>query len=479
MHFRLILHSLGNITLLMIPAMSVSMLWSLIDGTSDVYAFIHAVLAAMVIGGALRLVKPRGTFERRDGFAIVFFGWLLVTAIGALPFVLSGSVPTYTDAFFETMSGFTTTGATVIAAVEDLPRGILFWRSLTHWLGGMGIIVLSLAIFSIFQTGNALYNAEVPGHAKDKFLPRLRHAAAILWLIYTIISLMEIVSLKLAGISFFDSLIHTFGSMGTGGYSSRNISVEAFKNPAAEMIMVVFMILAGINFSLYYRVFQKKSLKALFNLETRTFLAIIALATTVIGIFLIGSGAVGSLATAMRQAVFQVTSIITTTGFSSTNFDFWPPLAKGILLLLMFIGACTGSTGGAMKVARIVLLFKYARRQITKVAHPRLVVQTKLDDSLVTDSVVHEVLSFFFLYIALYVVGSLTIMATGQDVVTSISASAATLGNIGPGLNVVGPYGNYASFHPLAKWTCSFLMLAGRLEILTVLVIFTPSFWRR
>lgn len=302
--------------------------------------------------------------------------------------------------------------------------------------------------------------------------------AIALWLIYLGFTLAQIVLLCTAGVSLFESMIHTFGSMATGGFSSRNISVEAFHSPYVEAIIIVFMILAGLNFSLYYRAIQRRSLApVLKSLETRTFLAIIGLSTIIMTINLIYAGSMPA-ASAFRHSIFQVASIITTTGFTSINYDVWPPLAKGILFFLMFVGGCTGSTGGAIKVARVILLFKYAWRQLLRVARPRLVLQTSMDEALVTDSVVHEVLAFFFMYVALFVFGALVVMATGQDLVTSFSAAATTLGNIGPGFAVIGPLGNFGEFHPIAKWVLSFLMLAGRLEILTVLVMFTPNFWR-
>lgn len=479
MNYRLVVHSLGNLLLLLAAAMILPAIWSIIDRAPDLPAFLSAILISALAGISLRSVKPTGAFSRREGFVVVGLGWILLTALGALPFRLSGAMPSYVDAFFETMSGFTTTGSTVLREIESLPRGILFWRSLTHWLGGMGIIVLSLAVFSVFHTGTALYNAEAPGHAKDKFLPRLRQMATILWLIYLSLSVVQTVLLLAAGVSLFESLVHTFGTMATGGFSTRNISVEAFQSPLVEAILIVFMILAGMSFSLYYRIIQRKSLSPLLNsLETKTFLSIIGLSTFVVALNLIAAAGLPAL-TAFRHSLFQTVSMITTTGFTSANYDLWPPLAKGILFILMFIGGCTVSTSGAIKVARVILLCKYAWRQLLKVAHPRLVIQTKLDDALVTDTVVHEILAFFFMYMGLFAFGALVVMATGHDLLVSFSAAATTLGNVGPGFGAIGPLGNFAAFHPAAKWVLSFLMLAGRLEILTIMVMFTPGFWRR
>jgi trk system potassium uptake protein TrkH len=479
MRYRLILHSFGNLLSLLALTMIWPLTWALKDKDPDVRAFFFAITITATVGYLLRLIRPDGKFGRREGFVIVGLGWILVVAFGALPLYLSGTTPSYTDAFFEIMSGFTTTGATILTNVEGATRGILFWRSLTHWLGGMGIVVLSLAIFSIFGEGASLYQAEVPGLVPERILPRLKETAMVLWVIYTAISILQTVALKLAGMSFFDSLIHTFGSMGTGGFSSRNISVEAYHSLSIELIITFFMIIAGMNFSLYYRVIQKRSLGPLFgDAEAKGFLGILAGGTICIAVSLFFQMKL-PLGAAMRHALFQVVSVCTTTGFSSTDFALWPSFAQGILLLLMFIGGCTGSTGGSIKVARIILLFKYMWRQILRIARPRLMIQTKLGDIPVADGVIHETLAFFFIYIMLFMVGSLVVMATGPDMITALSAAAATLGNIGPGLAKVGPLGNYSFLHPVAKWTLSFLMLAGRLELLTIMVMISPSFWKK
>lgn len=479
MHFKLIVHSLGTIVLLLALTMVFPLVWALKENSPDSTALVLSILIAAVVGIILKAVKPAGTFNRRDGFAIVGFGWLLVVILGALPIFLSGTVSTYTDAFFETMSGFTTTGATILDDIETVSCGILFWRSFTHWLGGMGIIMLSLAIFSVLHNGVSLFQAEVPGLTPERLLPRLKQTAIMMWLIYSALSLLQTIALNLSGLSLYESLIHTFGTMATGGFSSRNLSIQSFNSGRIEAIMVVFMVLAGINFSLYYRLFQKRDLKKFFSAtEIKGYFTILFLAVVVVA-FSLFTGLNLTLPGALRRAVFQVVSICTTTGFSSDNFDAWPSLAKGVLFLLMFVGGCTGSTAGSIKVARIVLLFKYALRQILLVARPRLVMQTKLGKSVIPDKVIHETLSFFFLYVVLFVFGALVVMGTGQDMLTSFAASAATIGNVGPGFGGFGPLENYAGMHVVAKWVLSFLMLVGRLEILTVLVMLSPSFWRK
>lgn len=479
MNSKVILHSLGNLLILLGLTLFLPLIWALKDGTPDIQGFLASICFTILAGTILWLIRPNGKFGRKEGFVIVGFGWVLIVAFGALPFYLSGVVPSYTDAFFETMSGFTTTGATILTNIEGTTRGILFWRSLTQWLGGMGIVVLSLAIFSIFGGGAFLYQAEVPGLPSERILPRLKKTALVLWLIYTFFTVIQVIVLKLAGMSLFDSLIHAFGSMGTGGFSSRNISVEAYHNLTIELIIAVFMIIGGINFSLYYRVIQKRSLKPLLgDAEAKGFLRILAGATLLItaSLFLTMKMPLGE---ALRHALFQVVSICTTTGFSSTDYALWPSFAQGILVLLMFTGGCTGSASGSIKIARIILLFKYMCRQILRVARPRLVIQTKLGNTPISDGVIHETLAFFFIYIVLFVFGALVVMATGPDLITSVTASAASLGNIGPGLARIGPLENFSIFHPVAKWVLSLLMLAGRLELLTILVMFSPKFWKK
>ena len=478
MNYRLVAQTIGKLLIVIALAMCFPLFLAIADRSPDRFAFAVSILITLLAGVLLSMLKSSGTPGRKEGFAIVSLGWITATALGALPLVFSGAVPTYTDAFFEVMSGFTTTGSTVIPAVEVVPRGILLWRSMTQWLGGMGIIVLSLALFSFSKTGTALFQAEVPGHIADRILPRLGKSAGMLWLIYTIITVTMIIALCMVGMPLFESIVHTFTTVSTGGFSVRNISIEAYHSPAVEVIIIFFMILCGMNFALFYRVVQKKSLRPLFgDAETRGYLAIVLAAFVIITVSLITSMNLPFFES-VRQAAFQTASIITTTGFSNTNFDLWPALAKGILLVLMFIGASTSSTAGAIKVARILLLFKYFKRQIQKAINPRLILQTKLGNTVISDTVMHEILAFFFMYICLFVLGALIVMGTGQDIVTSISASATAIGNNGPGLGAVGPYSNYSGLHAIAKWTLSFLMLAGRLEILTLLSLFSIRFWR-
>lgn len=480
MRLRLVLNTVGKLLILLAGIMVIPLGVALFYQGTDRFAFARSIIVTFLAGGLLALIKPEGDFRRREGLAVVGLGWLLLTAFGALPFLWSGTVQTYTDAFFETMSGFTTTGATILSDVEATARGILFWRSLTHWLGGMGIIVLSLALFPALRQGYFLYEAEVPSPFPDKVVPRLRTTSAVLWLIYSGLTLLLVIILRWAGMSWYEGTIHAMGTLATGGFSTRNLSVEAYHSLSIELILIVFMFLAGLNFSLYYRMLTKRSLKPLWqSTEARVFAGVILVASLLIALTLAGSYGL-PWGEACRRALFQVVSVMTTTGFSSDNFDRWPELARAILLLLMFSGACTGSTGGSIKIGRLVVLFRYARRQVTKAFNPRQVIPTKLDGVVVSATAVHTMAAFFFLYITLFALGTLGVAATGADLITAVSAAASCLGNIGPGLDeVVGPLGNYGSLHPVAKWVLSLLMLAGRLEILPLLVLFSPRFWHK
>jgi len=477
MNLKVVGHTLGKMSLLLSLTLIFPLFISIIDHSPDSKGFFFTILLGIVLGLILSLIKHDSKIGRKEGFAIVGLTWIYLSALGAMPFFFSEVAPTYTDAFFESMAGFTTTGATILTDIESVPRGILFWRSLTQWLGGMGIIILSLAVFSF--KGASLFQAEIPGHTPDRILPRLKQTAKTLWFIYAGLSLAEILLLKLAGLSLFDSLIHTFSTMSTGGFSSRNLGIKAYHNPYIETVIVLFMLLAGMNFSLHYRALQKKKLTPfILDPETKSYFGIISISTLII-MFTLCLRMNIPLATAFRRSIFQVVSIITTTVFYNDNFNLWPPLAQGILFLLMFVGSCTGSTSGSIKIGRLIILFKYARRRISKTLRPRQVMQTKVGPSSIPDSVIHEILTFFFLYIVIFAFGALVVMATGEEIFTSIMASAASIGNFGSAFGGVAPLENYASMHAVAKWTLCFLMLAGRLELMTILVLFHPGFWRK
>ena len=388
-------------------------------------------------------------------------------------------MPSYTDAFFETISGFTTTGATILTDIEAVPSGILFWRSFTHWLGGMGIILLSLAILPFLGVGGMqLFKAEVPGPVADKLTPRVTQTAKILWAVYILLSVAETALLMLGGLNLFDALCQTFGTMATGGFSTKNASIAAFPSPFVQWVIIVFMFLAGANFALHYR-FAFRGWKIYRDdREFLVYVTIIGLASALI--YVANTGVWHDLGEpAIRDTIFQVVSIQTTTGFITADYEQWPMFSQLVLFLLMFVGGSAGSTGGGIKVLRIYLLLKFVLAEFSRLLHPHAIIPVRVRQQTIPRDVVMNVLGFFVLYILIFAVGTLLIAAMGYDVATSFGAVAATLGNVGPGLGEVGAIDNYAHFPPIGKWILSFFMLLGRLELYTVLILFVPAYWRR
>ncbi len=422
-------------------------------------------------------------FERdlrpKEGFAVVTFGWVSFSIFGSLPFLISGTIPSFTNAFFETMSGFTTTGATILTDIESLPEGILFWRSLTHWIGGMGIIVLSLAILPFLGVGGMqLFKAEVPGPTADKLTPRITQTAKILWGVYVLISAAETALLMLGGMSLFEALCHTFGTMATGGFSTRNASIGSYNSAYVDYVVIFFMLLAGTNFALHYR-FLRGNFKAYFrNREFLVFFSIIIAATILIGLdtFLLRYE---NAALALRKTLFQVVSILTTTGYGTADYEQWAFSSQFILFIMMFMGGCAGSTGGGMKIMRIFILVKFVFSEFTRLLHPHAVVPVRIGNSSVSREVATNVVGFFILFMLLFVIGVLAMSSMGLDMATSFGAVAASLGNIGPGLGKVGPTDHYAHIPLIGKWVLALLMLMGRLEVFTVIILFSPSYWRK
>lgn len=449
-------------------------------GETDYGALItSAILTALIGLISVRFSSREQEVRPKEGFAIVTFGWLALSLFGSLPFMISGTIPSFTNAFFETMSGFTTTGATTLSNIEVLPHGILFWRSLTHWLGGMGIIVLSLAILPFLGVGGMqLFKAEVPGPVADKLTPRVTETAKILWGVYLLLTVLETGLLMLGGMSVFDALCHTFGTMATGGYSTRNASVGAFNSSYIDYVIIFFMLLAGTNFSLHYRFLRGNFKVYIQNREFLFFLSLVGLATFFVGLDTF-SHHYESLGETLRDTLFQVVSILTTTGFGTADYEKWAFSSQFILFVLMFIGGCAGSTGGGMKVIRIYILVQFVFSEFVRLLHPRAVVPVRLGNTVIPREVVMNVLGFFILFILLFVAGVFMMSSFGLDIETSFGAVAATLGNIGPGLGNVGPTDHYGHLPVLAKWGLSVLMLMGRLEIYTVIILFSPAFWRK
>jgi trk system potassium uptake protein TrkH len=444
----------------------------------------HFLAAAVVgaAGGGLALVFLRGApdLRLREGFAVVAFGWIWVGLLGALPFWWSGQIPGFTDAVFESISGFTTTGASILTDIEGRSHATLFWRALTHWLGGMGIVLLAVAILPLLGVGGMqLFRAEVPGPVAERLTPRIRETAKRLWGVYVLLTALEVLALLMAGMGLFDAVCHAFATMATGGFSNNDSSVGGYGSPAVEWIIIVFMFLAGVNFSLHYLALTGRWRVYHQDEEFRFYAVILGLASALLVVVLLTAGLYPGAGSAVRLALFQVVSITTTTGFGTADYLLWPPFAHAILLMLMAVGGCAGSTGGGIKVMRVLILLKHAKLELRKVLHPRAVITLWFNNRAVSAGLQTNVLGFFLLFMTVYGLGVLLLTLGGRDLVTSVGATAATLGNIGPGLGLVGPASNYAALLGWEKWLLMLLMIIGRLELFTVLVLFLPAAWRR
>ncbi|MBX3044381.1 MAG: TrkH family potassium uptake protein [Candidatus Kapabacteria bacterium] len=431
------------------------------------------------IAGIFLLPKNPQEIRAKEGFAVVSLGWLTFALFGSLPYLLGGATSSITDAFFETMSGVTTTGATIFSNVEVLPHGVLFWRSLTHWFGGMGIIVLTVAVLPFLGIGGMqLFKAEVPGPVVDKLSPRIAETAKILWGVYLFFTVLQTILLMLGGMNLFDALCHSFGTMATGGFSTKNASVGAYSSAYIDYVITAFMIIAGTNFALLYWLLRGKVNTLFNNGEFRFYIIIIAVATIIIGIHLFFNHT-GNVFDSLRYAVFQVVAIITTTGFGTADYEEWSASSQLILFGLMFVGGCAGSTGGGFKVIRVIILIKFISNELVRLIHPQAIVFVKFGNLSLDRKVLINVAGFFMIYVMIAVFGTILISFFGIDILTSMGAVAATLNNIGPGLGAVGPTENYAHLPDVVKWILSFLMMLGRLEIYTVIILLIPAYWRR
>ncbi|QLY78712.1 TrkH family potassium uptake protein [Clostridium intestinale] len=480
MNFAMVLKNLGK--LLVCEALSIvpSALVSIYYKETEFWSFLYTISILIVLGVILIRIKAKNkNIYSRDGFAIVAIGWILLSFFGALPFYFSGAIPSLVDSFFEASSGFTTTGATILGEIESLSRGILFWRSFTHWIGGMGVLVLVMAILPSTGAGSMqIMKAESPGPNPGKLVPKVKETAKILYGIYLIITIVQLILLKVSGLPLFDSMIHTLGTVGTGGFSSRNISVGAYNNLAAEIIITVFMLICGANFALHYQ-FLKGNIKGfLKDGEFKLYIFIVTMSIILIT-FNLNGNIYNSVKESLRHASFQVASIITTTGYATVDFNTWPSFSKLILLLLMFVGGCAGSTAGGMKNIRFLLLFKAAKRDLLKIIHPKAVYKVTLQGKAVNEQTLSEVLGFFFMYVIIFCCSVLIVSFEGKDIVTTISSVATTLGNVGPGLEIVGPMGNFSSFTVFSKIIFSFCMIVGRLEIYPMILLLMPRFWAK
>lgn len=480
MNSKIIFRALGFLLLVEGAAMFLTSLISVLYNEHDFAAFLISSGINIVIGLALVYFSrdARHDIGRREGYVIVTSVWVVFSIFGSLPYVISGAIPNFTNAFFETISGFSTTGSTIIADIESMPHGVLFWRSMTQWLGGMGIIVLSLAILPVFGIGGMqLFMAEVPGPTPDRISPRIRQTAKALWGIYLMFTLSEIILLWIAGMGLFDAVCHSFATMSTGGFSTKQASVAYWSSPAIQYIVVLFMFLAGTNFALAYMAINGKFKTAIKDEEFKYYGLFILVFTLVIFAGLQITGGSGIEQT-FRDSLFQVVTVITTTGFITSDYLTWAPMLTIVLFGLFFFGGSAGSTSGSIKIMRIVLLMKNSYHELRRIVHPNAVIPVKFNNQIVEPKIITNVLAFFVLYIVIFGISTTIFSFMEPDLNSAMGAVATSLGNIGPGLGNVGPVENFLHITPGGKWFLSFLMLLGRLELFTVLVLFTPSFWK-
>ncbi len=461
--------------LLLIPA-SVGLIY---HEQASVNAFLITVFATAAAGGSLLLVRPaKNVIYAREGFAIVGLSWIFLSLFGCLPFVISGQIPHFVDAFFETVSGFTTTGASILTDIEALDNSMLFWRSFTHWIGGMGILVFSMIIIPLGgKRSMHLLRAESPGPSSGKLVPKMHDTASILYGIYIAMSVLMLVFLMAGGMPLFDSLINVFGTAGTGGFSNHSASIGYYDSEYFEAVIGVFMLLFGVNFNLYFLLLLRRFRVALGSEELHWYFGIVAFAVITIAANI--NSLYGSVHQAVRHSFFAVSSIITTTGFGTMDFDQWPQYSRTLLVFLMFIGACAGSTGGGLKVSRVLLLMRTVRRGIRRMIHSKSVESIRFEGRIMEEETVSSCLIYLAVYCMISVFSVIIVSLGDFSFETNVTGVIACINNIGPGLDMVGPAGNYASFSVLSKLVLSFDMLAGRLELFPVLLLFTPSMWKR
>jgi trk system potassium uptake protein TrkH len=489
--FLVVLGILGSFIFFMGFALLIPAVIDLIYGEDTWHSFLISAGIAFSVGAALWFsFKPKDELRIREGFLIVSLTWLSLSLVGALPFVISGVLPSFTDAVFETMSALSTTGSTILGGetssgfqnplIEDIPKSFLMWRSLAHWLGGMGIIVLSLAILPLLGIGGMqLFQAESPGPTTDKLTPRVQETAKLLWGVYVTFTFVEFLLLWVhPSMDWFEAINHAFSTMATGGFSTKNASIEAFDSVYIDWVIIIFMFIAGINFAMHFRLLRGDHKSFFANREIRFYTLVI-----LIGILII-SGSLWLMDNypifdALRYGAFQVLAIVTTTGFGTDNYEVWNTIGAFFLFLLFFTGGCAGSTGGGIKMIRWMILIRNTGREIKQIIHPKAILPVRIGDQTINQNIQRTVLSFFILYIFIFALGAFIISLFGYDIMSSIGASIAAIGNIGPGWGDFGPTDNFAHLPYLGKWVLIMLMMVGRLEIFTVLIIFSPAFWRQ
>lgn len=479
MNYKVILRTLGSVLNIEATCMILPMICALCYRDSENFkVYLLSAVLCLIVGIALSFLKPKHkTMYSRDGFVTVALSWVVISLFGAVPFVVSGCIPNFVDAFFETVSGFTTTGASILTDVESLPKAHLFWRSFTHWIGGMGVLVFLVALLPLSGGSNVhLLRAESTGPSVSKLVPKVRSSAKILYLIYIGMTLIEIVILLLGGMNLFESLTLSFGTAGTGGFGIVNSSIAGY-SPFVQNTITVFMILFGIDFTIYYLVITRRFKDALKSDEYKVYLSIIVISALIISINC--RNIFPDFATSLRHGFFQVGSIITTTGYATADFNTWPALSKTILVVLMFIGACAGSTGGGIKVSRILILLKSIRKEIKIAAHPKSTHKISMNGKTIENETVRNVSVYIAVFLALFAISLLIISIDNFDFTTNFTAVAATINNIGPGLEIVGPTGNFSQFSLLSKIVLSLNMLIGRLEIFPILMLFSPFTWKK
>jgi trk system potassium uptake protein TrkH len=480
MNIKLIFRVLGFLLFVEGIAMLLALAVALVYNEYDIYGFLISS-GITLSAGSLILLFTKNTIRdigKREGFIIVTFVWIVFSFFGSLPYIISGAIPNFTNAFFETISGFTTTGSSILDDIEAMPHGILFWRSLTQWLGGMGIIVLSLAILPVLGIGGMqLFFAEVPGPTPDRISPRIRQTAKTLWVIYLIFTITETILLWIGGMTFFDAVCHSFTTMATGGFSTKQASIAYWDSPFIQYVITIFMFLAGTNFTLSYLALKGKFRSVVKDEEFRYYSFFIILFTIAIFGGLLITTPLG-IEKAFRDSVFQVVSILTTTGFATADYLVWAPILTIIIFALFFFGGSAGSTGGGIKIMRIVLLLKNSYYELRRMIHPNAVIPVRFNNHSVDAKIITNILAFFMLYFIIFGFSSVIFTIIEPDMDSSMGAVASALGNIGPGLGNVGPAENFLHVKPVGKWFLSFLMLLGRLELFTVLVLFSPSFWK-
>ena len=489
MRFKPLFNIVGALLSILGLTMIIPLFISLGYGENDFNGFLFSFLICVIIGLPLwYFTRYDRSLTNRDGFAIVTFSWITTAVVGALPFYLSGTIPNITDAFFESMSGVTTTGATILGnistmphlenGIESLPHGILFWRSFIQWIGGMGIIVFYIAILPLLGVGGVqLFKAEAPGPVSDKIKPRVRETAKFLWIVYVGITFVEMIALRIAGMETFDSVCHSFTTMPTGGFSTKNASIAYYDSAMIHYIIIFFMFIAGINFSLHFRAINGDLKAYLKDIEFLVYLIIIILISLII-IFSLSYQANVFSGQIVRESLFNTIAILTSTGYVLGNYEIWPIFVQMILLTLMFVGGMGGSTTGGMKVIRVLLLVKYAALETRRMLHSRALLPVKIGKQLIKEDVVRNTLGFFLFFMSAFIISAILLSTMGLDIESSIGASASAMGNIGPALGEFGPTDNYALLPSPGKWLLSFCMLLGRLEIFTVMVLFSRTYWK-